>query len=550
MRFMNRVTSPRKDQGIRRAVGNQRLLPTMLLCLATASCGGPTRPVGVVGHVEGFAGLVASDEPRASLVGRDVLSAGGSPADAAVAMAFTLAVTLPAQAGLGGGGACLIYDHDTKKVEELNFVAPPPNELEAETTRPSALPALPRGMFSLHAKYGRLRWEQLLAPAEAYARLGTPVSRAFANQLVPVSDALFQDAGAKRIFAKADGQPVVEGDQLVQMDLGATLSRLRQKGVGEFYTGPWAKDVVAAVTAAGGSLTIEQLNAYQPQWRAPLAVGYGDDTAYFPQPPASAGMFEAELWSLLAANGSYAATPAALRPHLLAETFADAFADRARWLNPEGTANQGSKEVLSKAHLASVMAGYNAATHQAAGGDAPADTVAGTGFVAVDKDGSAAVCTLSMNNSFGTGRVAPGTGILLAAAAGVKGRGPHAVGPMLAINTNSNEFRLGVAAGGGPAAPTALVQTALVAVIDGKPLVEAQSAKRLHAANEPDAVAVEPGTPGEAGLQARNHKVVETELPGRVNIDRCTSGSPTPARCTVATDPRGSGMSVQIGSGS
>jgi len=541
------MITPVNFQPSRRAFGNQRAVPAILLCLAVAACGGPDRPVGVVGHVTGFAGLVAGDEPRAVLVGRDVLSAGGSPADAAVAMAFTMSVTLPSQASLGAGGVCMVYDNTKKKTEVLDFIANPPERLGAETTRPSAIPAMPRGLFALHAKYGKLRWEALLAPAESMARLGVPVSRAFSEQLAPVAGRLFEDAEARRSFSKSGGQHLEEGDSMVQEDLGATLSRFRQRGVGDFYSGTWAKEIVAAANAAGGSLTVEELRAFEPKWKQPLVVPYGDDTAYFPPPLASGGALEAELWAVLARDGAYARASDDEKPHLLAEAYARVFADRQHWLQPDGSSSEAPDALLSKDHLAAVMTNYKADAHETQQGDVPTDIVAGTGIVAINVDGSAVACNFSLNNPFGIGRVAPGTGILLGAASGIKGRGPYGLGPMLAVNTNSNEFRFAAAAGGGPTAPTAVVQTALDALIGNRSAADAVAAKRLHASAAPDVVFVEPGHAKEEALKARGHEIKESLIPSRVNAIKCTSGDPTPKRCSVGSDPRGPGLGVLIG---
>ena len=146
--------------------------------------------LGQIGLIEGFLGGVAADEPRAALIGRDVLSAGGSAADAATAVYFALAVTLPSSASLGGGGVCLVHDTPSARTEAIRFLARRPADVPPGTARPSAVPGNPRGFFALHSKYGVLRWEQVVAPAEGLARFGTPVSRALARDLKQVGTAL------------------------------------------------------------------------------------------------------------------------------------------------------------------------------------------------------------------------------------------------------------------------------------------------------------------------------------------------------------------------
>lgn len=518
-----------------------------MACLALASCGStPAVPVGVVGHVDGFGGLVAADEPRAALIGRDVLSSGGSPSDAVTAMAFAMTATLPSQVGLGASGACLVYDRDKKKTEALDFIAPA-GGAASQAARPSAVPALPRGLYALHSRYGRLRWEQLLAPAESMSRLGFPASRALARQLDPVAEPLIQDSGMRGLFVKPDGRLIGEGDMLMRPSLGAALSRLRSRGVGDFYNGAWAREIAASVTAAGGSLTVEDLRNYSPRWLDPIAVDYGNEIAYFTPPPAAAGLLEAEYWTLLAGQGLYARADDAQKPHLMAEVFARGYAARSDWMNPDGTTHRDPAAVLAKARLDSVMAGYSPATHHPAAGTPPDDVVAGTSLLAMDSDGNTTVCAISLNHPFGIGKLAPATGIIPAAAPGVRGLGAQSLGPMLAINKNSNEFRFAAAATGGPTAPESLIGVALSTLIENKPLGQALAAARLFAPGNPDAVFVEPGFSGAGALSARGHQVRETDLPSLVNAARCTSGTPSPVRCTAATDPRGAGLAIIVG---
>ncbi|PKU24842.1 gamma-glutamyltransferase [Telmatospirillum siberiense] len=548
MRFIDKVETPLKAQGIRHGARRQRAVPALVICFLLAACGGPPKPVGVVGHVKGFAGMVAADEPNAVLVGRDIISAGGTPADAAVAMSFVLSVTLPSRASLGAGGACLVYDQSKNTVEALDFNAPPPRRIPAGADRPSAVPALPRGLFALSAKYGHLRWEELVTPAERLARQGFPMPRVLSSQLSTVAAPLLANPEMRRVFADANGNALAEGQPFVQMDLGATLTRLRTQSVGDFYAGAWAREIVQSVNSVGGSLSEDEMRDFLPQWKDAVAVAYGDDIAYFSPSPAAGGLLEAQWWSHLVRDGAYDGVGTEVRPHLVAETLARGLADRQKWLGAGGQVQGAPDELTGKGHLAEIMAGYSESGHQPLSGEPPMMAITGTGLVVMDQSGSAVACTLGLNNSFGIGRVIPNTGVLLAAAGWVGGRGPFDMGPMLAINANSHEFRYASAAGGGPSAPAALMETALSAVVDGHPLVEAVAAKRFYATPAPDGVFIEPESPDAKGLEARGHQLEETPLPARVNAIQCGSGSPSRSRCAVVSDPRGSGLALVAGS--
>ena len=198
------------------------------------------------------AAMVAGDEPAAVLAARDILAAGGAAADAAVTLGLTLAVTLPSQAGLGGGGACLVHDAQKRATEVVDFRAPAAADDSGARFR-AAVPATAHGLFALHARYGALPWAQVVAPAETTARFGTRVSRAFAQDLSASGDALAGDRTALTAFMTPRRQMVQAGDNLVQLNLAATLARIRARGPGDFadlsaFVPRWTK---AAETNAG-----------------------------------------------------------------------------------------------------------------------------------------------------------------------------------------------------------------------------------------------------------------------------------------------------------
>jgi gamma-glutamyltranspeptidase/glutathione hydrolase len=362
-------------------------------------------------------GYVVADEPQAAIVGRQILDNGGNAADAAAAMGFALSVTLPSRAGLGGGGACVLKMPGSSVVT-LTF---PPGATAAAGSRPAAVPALPRGLLALEARYGNLPAASVIAPAERLAG-GVPVSPALAADLQVVGPALLADPAAAAVFG-ANGQVLTAGANLVQPDLAATLEILRTQGVEGFYSGSFARSLSVAAQAAGGGLTVEDLNQDHPSYGTPDFSQSGDFTV--------------------------AAIPVA----------------------------------------------------------APVSTTlpASTGFAALDKNGGAVACDTTMNNLFGTGRIAAGTGILLAASPAAGPTPELAAG--IAYSTGSGNFRA-AATGTGQAGAATAATTALA-----------------------NALANQPNTP--------------VPDPGRANAITCPGGVPGgEATCTASADPRGQGLAL------
>ena len=517
------------------------------------ACGPDEELRGTIGFVEGFLGGVAADEPRAAQIGREILSAGGNATDAAVATYFALSVTLPSSASLGGGGVCVVHDRETGNTEALEFLARTPARMASGATRPSAVPGNPRGFFVLHAKYGRLRWERMVAPAETLARFNARVSRALARDLAKVGKALLADGQSRRVFGHPNGTgPIGEGDALRQVELAAVLGRLRTKGPGDFYLGALAKRFVTAVGQAGGTLGIDDLRQYAPVWRETVKAQSGNETAHFAPPPAAAGALAAQMWQVLIGQEGYEDAGDDERNHLFAEVSLRVFADRGQWLGVDGASTVAAAQLVGEARLEAMMAGYRSDAHVAAnklnpGPVARRENPAATTFVVVDPEGSAVACALTMNNLFGTGRIAPGTGVLLAALPGRGGRGPTSLGPMLVINDTTNRFFLAMAASGGVTAPTAMLNVAVRVLAEEKSLDEAMHAKRLHHGGLPDLVYHEKGFDEAAikTLTGRGHRVAATRALGLVNAAYCSAGIPGNSEsCVIRTDPRGFGLAA------
>jgi gamma-glutamyltranspeptidase/glutathione hydrolase len=521
-------------------------LAVLPICaLVLAACGFGDDETLEIGPVEGFAGLVAADEPRAALVGRDILANGGNAADAAVAMYFTMAVTLPSRASLGGGGVCLAFDGGDKAADLIEF-------LPRRGAGGGVLPLGVRAMAVLHARQGLQRWEELVIPAENLARFGSPISRAFAQDLASGAGLVGADPELSRIFA-ARGLPR-EGDRVAQIELSAVLAGVRAQGAGYFYGGPFTRRFAEAAGAAGQRLDSVEMGAAVPAIGAPGEVEVGDETLYFSLPPAAGGLLSAQLWQGLAEVWGYGGASEDERPHLFVEAAMRVFAGRADWLAPVGGSQEAAGELLDDAYLGRVMGGYDSARHSSAGSvspspPAPPEDPDGAGFVAGDRWGNAAACSLTMNGLFGAGRIAPGTGIVLAKPPGGAGDGSLSASVALLANTVAGDGHLAVAASGGAAAPTALAVVLLGRLLDGQPLDRVVAAARLHHGGAPDEVRYEPGVAPEVleSLRRRGHQLREIERLGRVNAFHCLEGLiDSDEGCEVASDPRGRGLATRV----
>ncbi|TCS62148.1 gamma-glutamyltransferase [Varunaivibrio sulfuroxidans] len=547
MRFIKGLSltvSPKGSHAARRRQFG--VLAALVLVAGCSSTSGVSQ--GTLTYVQGFSGAVAAADPRAALIAQDVLNTGGTAADAVAAGYFAMAVGLPSSAGLGGGGVCLVHDRKSGAVEALDFLNRAPKTVLPGARIADAVPGNVRGMFALQSRYGVRRWAELVAPAEALARFGAPVSKAFARELDPVKQSLMADPGVAAILARRDtGAPVGEGDLLLRPDLASVLSLIRAKGVGDFYQGPWARRFVAADRAAGGSLDLADLRDFSPQWRAPLKVPFGSlissRTAYFAAPP-EGGALAARMWAMIVRDGGFASDDAAARAHLLAEVSMRAFAKRGGGqVGNVAQIDTGSKNMMASFDSRR----HTPASHFAPLSPTPRTSPSAASIVAVDPQGDAVACAFTLGAAFGTGKVAQGTGIFLAENPTARGRSSLALTPMLVTNDNVHEVYFAAAAGGGLPAPAALVNVAARTQLAGVRLGAAMAAPRVFNPATPDITFYEP-TMKKAVIDAlsrRGHHLGKAADQGRVVAISCPDGlPPKPGSCQVSADTRGAGLGV------
>lgn len=529
--------------------GRQFLGGVLFLGLGACTSAGPAEDLGKVGFVQGFLGGVAADEPRATLIGRDILSSGGTAADAITAMYFTASVTMPVAAGLGGGGVCVYHDAESDVTEALDFMIRTPDGQPAEGQRAVGIPLNARGFFVLQNRYGALRWAQLISPAENLARFGTPMSRALRKDLAALTPILSRSPQLGRTFATPQGQLLAEGDVFKQFDLAATLTELRTKGPGVMHSGAWATRYLEAVQAIGGYLPADQLRNAVPVWRDTIkSQPYNYQVAHFAPQPAGGGTVSAQMWSQLAALDAFKDASTVERSHQLAETAMRAFGDQSRWFGQE------SDEAISVSEekTESLLQGYSAEAHQAATSlpVAPVNrpqNPSAFNLVALDRFGSVASCTVTLNNPLGVGQVAAGSGVVIAAAEGKTGRGSLPLTPMVVVNPNTFEAYYGGSATGGAVAPTALMSVFAHMTMGGEDIETAMNKPRIHHNGMPDQL-FHNGTLSEEdenALKALGYEVGSLGPFGSVAAFACPDGVEVePDSCRIMIDPQSAGLAL------
>lgn len=519
--------------------------------LLTACAGDDTFEV-----TEGFFGATAAEEPRAALVARDVLVAGGSAADAAVAMYFTLAATLPSSGGLSANGSCLSFQPAKGRVvtpfstdrSGPDGVKNPPFELLSFPPQPGstqgptvAIPLGPRAMFALHAKYGRLTFEELLAAGERLARFGAPVSKAFATDLALDGAVLESDFPASRVFLRG-GRPLDQEDGLTQLDLAATLGRIRGEGIGSLYSGGLAHSFIEAAEQAGYRIDPDRMRNALPTITTAQGVIHDD-----------------HIWAVAAANSADLA---------LGQVAYDLILDGAEWssnkaenqstlgralmaasdITADGTASIGEDAAelamgQTPAGLSPAPTGASARLAKTLGVRATPSSGA-TAFYAVDRTGMGVVCAIGLGAPFGTGKMAPGLGMMFGAPVAETGDGPGAFALMVA-NTNANQLHMTAYGTGGRSALSALITATLDHWAGGDGPEAAAAAPRSHPAAGSGGLAVERAMPPAvtqslAGLGWRTEPVPTL---GQAELFRCVDGIPRrDLRCQQGTDPRSLGL--------
>jgi gamma-glutamyltranspeptidase/glutathione hydrolase len=378
------------------------------------------------GPAQATQAAVASPDRYGADVAGEILGAGGNAADAAVAVAFALAVTYPEAGNLGGGGFATLSMGGRSYFLDYRERAPRRASAgmyldghgsvvqDASTVGAAAagVPGTPMGMWELHGRFGKLSWARDLAPAIRLARKGYLVSGLQAERAATTRHDL---AGRTNFASYFD---LTAGERLRQPELAATLARIAKGGAAEFYRGITANLVVAEMRRSHGLVDARDLAAYRAVWREPLVAKWAGYDVVTAPPPSSGGIALVQLLKMrqhAAARFAGVALNSPQYVHLLAELEKRAFADRAEYLGDPDHWRVPVERLVDDDYLADRARNISA--------EAPSPTpsvMPGLGehhqtthFSVVDRFGNAVSNTYTLNDSFGDGLVVRGAGFLL-----------------------------------------------------------------------------------------------------------------------------------------
>ncbi|MGC1679749.1 MAG: gamma-glutamyltransferase [Pseudolabrys sp.] len=499
-------------------------------------------------------GMVVAQEQRSARIGIEILDRGGNAVDAAVAVAFALAVTYPRAGNIGGGGFMVIHLGKTGEDAAIDYRETAPaaatetmfldanGEPDPKKSRDSGLsvgvPGTVAGLALAHAKYGsgKLSLAELIEPAIELARNGVEIVDDIADTLPLAQPRIARWHSSAPVFLNSDGTVLMPGQDLLQPDLAITLRAIASDGPKGFYEGPVAEKIVAAVRKAGGVMTTEDMKNYRAILREPVRGTYrGYDIVSMP-PPSSGGVHLIEMLNILEGY-DLAKLPRGESLHVLAEVMKRAYADRATFMGDPDSVKMPVAGLISKKYAAALRTqiGNRAtpATEVRSGNPADFEGQNTTHFSVIDSDGNAVSNTYTLNFSYGLGLVAEGTGVLLnnelddftskpgtANAYGLVGYNANLPGPgkrplssmtPTIVMKDGKPFLITGSPGGSRIISTVL--QIIVNVIDFHlPVDQAVSAPRVHHQWQPDELSAEPGISPEIldGLVKRGHKVVPT----------------------------------------
>jgi gamma-glutamyltranspeptidase/glutathione hydrolase len=378
----------------------------------------------------GNSGMVVSQNQASSDIGVEILNMGGNAIDAAVAVGFSLAITLPRAGNLGGGGFMLVYLNDEKKTIAVDFRSAAPKNLSKKDFlylknnydqrrygyKASGVPGTVAGLLQTHDRYGKLPLKKILQPVIRQAQNGIVVSYDL-NQAIGSANQIGLDSESKNIYYK-NGSPVEEHFLMKRPDLVWTFSEIARNGEEAFYTGSIAKKMIQAMQENSGYITAKDLQEYEPRFAEPIKTTYRNHQIFAHPPPAGGAAVLLEGLNILENFSTDEIGPNSARfLHLFAEALQRGHMDRSRFMGDPQFYDVPINKIISKERANSLAKKINLEEATPPNTLNP-DSLFQEGentthYSIIDQNGNVVSNTYTLGYSFGSGVTIPGTGILL-----------------------------------------------------------------------------------------------------------------------------------------
>jgi len=378
----------------------------------------------------GNSGMIVSQNEASTDIGIKILNMGGNAIDAATAVGFSLAITLPRAGNLGGGGFMLIYLRDKKKTIAVDFRSAAPINISNDDYlflknnydkrrygyKASAVPGTVAGLLRAHKQYGKLSLNRILQPVIKQASEGILVSYDLHNAIKSTFQ-ITLDKETKSIFFN-DKNVIRQNYILKRPDLALTLKEIAKNGEDAFYSGSIAKKIVKAMEQNGGFISLEDLENYEPRFSEPIFTYYRDYKVLAHPPPAGGASVLLESLNILENFQTPELDPNSAKfLHLFAEALSRGHMDRSRYMGDPEFYDVPIQAILSKNRAKNLASKIN---HESATPPSKLDPNLlfkegenTTHYSIIDKYGNAVSTTYTLGYSFGSGVTIPKTGILL-----------------------------------------------------------------------------------------------------------------------------------------
>jgi gamma-glutamyltranspeptidase / glutathione hydrolase len=462
--------------------------------------------------------MIASANEIASQAGLSILRKGGNAVDAAVAVAFALAVVHPEAGNLGGGGYMLVRMADgTARAFDYKETAPALAHPGMFKTRrdsslgylASAVPGTVAGMGLAHSRLGKLPWNAVLEPARKLAHDGFPASQRMELILALQAPVMKDFPDAAKVFQHGSDQPLKQGELVKQPDLAATIARIQKAGWKEFYEGETARLIDRDMAAHNGTIRYDDLKRYSAIEREPVVATFRGNKILSMPPSSSGGVTLIEMLNMLETFPAQLGREGSVeqRSHMI-EAMRRAFRDRAEYSGDPKFVDIPVGMLISKEHareLAKTIDPAHATPSKEMGpnisGYESDDT---THFAVIDEAGNIVSNTYTLNSFYGSQVMAHGTGVLMndiMSGFSNQAEGKNAIGtgkrpvssmtPTIVLHEDGKPwFALG--SPGSATIPNTVMEV-IVNIVDSKmSLRDAVEYPRIHHQYMPDVVDAEP----------------------------------------------------------